>query len=82
MDGVEVFHAGTSRGADRKLVTAGGRVLTVTGMGDTFAEARARAYEAAACDQLRRGAASLRHRPAGRGVGETAGRLNLGRGTL
>jgi phosphoribosylamine--glycine ligase len=49
VDGVDVFHAGTSRGADRKLVTAGGRVLTVTGQGDTFAEARARAYEAVAC---------------------------------
>ncbi len=48
LDGVEVFHAGTGRGADRRLVTAGGRVLTVTGLGDTFAEARARAYEGVA----------------------------------
>ena len=48
VDGVEVFHAGTGRGADRRLVTAGGRVLTVTGLGDTFAEARARAYEGVA----------------------------------
>jgi phosphoribosylamine--glycine ligase len=29
-------------------VTAGGRVLTVTGLGDTFVEARARAYEGVA----------------------------------
>jgi phosphoribosylamine--glycine ligase len=43
MDGVEVFHAATGR-TDRRLVTAGGRVLTVTGLGGTFAEARARAY--------------------------------------
>jgi phosphoribosylamine--glycine ligase len=46
-DGVEVFHAATSlSGSD--IVTAGGRVLTVTGLGDTFAEARARAYGAVA----------------------------------
>jgi phosphoribosylamine---glycine ligase len=43
IDGVEVFHAGTGL-TDSKLVTAGGRVLTVTGLGDTFAEARARVY--------------------------------------
>ncbi|OFW57408.1 MAG: phosphoribosylamine--glycine ligase [Actinobacteria bacterium RBG_16_64_13] len=43
-DGAEVFHAATARTADGLLVTAGGRVLTVTGLGDTFAEARARAY--------------------------------------
>ena len=46
-DGVEVFHAATSR-SDKEVVTAGGRVLTVTGLGDTFAEARARAYAAVA----------------------------------
>jgi phosphoribosylamine---glycine ligase len=40
---VEVFHAAT-RATDAGVVTAGGRVLTVTGLGDTFAEARARAY--------------------------------------
>lgn len=48
VDGVEVFHAGTGRKADQRLVTAGGRVLTVTGLGETFAEARARAYEGVA----------------------------------
>ncbi len=48
LDGVEVFHAGTGRTPDCRLVTAGGRVLTVTGLGDTFAEARAHAYEAVA----------------------------------
>jgi phosphoribosylamine---glycine ligase len=41
--GVEVFHAATAR-SDGDLVTSGGRVLTVTGTGDSFAEARARAY--------------------------------------
>jgi len=43
MDGVEVFHAATAL-ADGGVVTSGGRVLTVTGLGDSFAEARARAY--------------------------------------
>jgi phosphoribosylamine--glycine ligase len=46
-DGLEVFHAATGR-AEGRLVTTGGRVLTVTGLGDTFAEARARAYEGVA----------------------------------
>jgi phosphoribosylamine--glycine ligase len=34
------------------VVTAGGRVLTVTGLGDTFAEARMRAYEGVAAIQF------------------------------
>jgi len=46
-DGAQVLHAATGR-AGEQLVTAGGRVLTVTGLGDTFAEARARAYEGVA----------------------------------
>jgi phosphoribosylamine--glycine ligase len=41
--GVTVYHAGTSRQHDR-LVTAGGRVLTVVGRGDGFPVAIARAY--------------------------------------
>jgi phosphoribosylamine---glycine ligase len=45
--GVTVFHAGTARGADGQLVTAGGRVLDVTARGADVAEARARAYDAA-----------------------------------
>jgi phosphoribosylamine---glycine ligase len=40
---VEVLHAATKE-LDGSIVTSGGRVLTVTGLGDTFAEARARAY--------------------------------------
>jgi len=44
---VNVYHAGTAL-SSRGVVTAGGRVLTVTGMGATFAEARTRAYEAVA----------------------------------
>ena len=46
-EGVEVFHAATAT-SDAGLVTSGGRVLTVTGLGDTYAEARARAYDALA----------------------------------
>jgi phosphoribosylamine--glycine ligase len=46
MEGVEVTHAGTAR-RDGELVTAGGRVLNVTGVGDTAADARRRAYDAA-----------------------------------
>jgi phosphoribosylamine---glycine ligase len=46
MDGVEITHAGTAR-HDDEIVTAGGRVLNVTGVGPTTAEARRRAYDAA-----------------------------------
>ena len=41
--GVAVYHAGTSR-RDGRIVTAGGRVLTVVGRGEDFAEAIRRAY--------------------------------------
>ena len=41
--GALVFHAGTAR-AGGALVTAGGRILNVTGVGDSVADARARAY--------------------------------------
>jgi phosphoribosylamine--glycine ligase len=44
--GVQVFHAGTQKKGD-DIVTAGGRVLGVTGIGADFSEARDRAYEAA-----------------------------------
>ncbi len=47
IDGVNVFHAGTARNADGKVVTAGGRVLAVTGVGRTIADARAVAYSGA-----------------------------------
>jgi len=42
---VKVFHAGTAE-ADGKLVTAGGRVLGVTALGNTIAEAQKLAYRA------------------------------------
>jgi phosphoribosylamine---glycine ligase len=45
VEGVAVFHAGTSMGAEG-LIAKGGRVLAVTAVADTFANARARAYRA------------------------------------
>jgi phosphoribosylamine--glycine ligase len=45
IDNVQVFHAGTKRAKER-IITAGGRVLAVTALGATIAEARTRAYEA------------------------------------
>jgi phosphoribosylamine--glycine ligase len=44
--GVTVFHAGTDRSDDGRIVAVGGRVLGVTATGATIADARARAYEA------------------------------------
>jgi phosphoribosylamine--glycine ligase len=43
--GVKVFHAGTML-RDGRPVTAGGRVLGVTGAGDTLGEALMRTYSA------------------------------------
>jgi phosphoribosylamine--glycine ligase len=45
IEGVSVLHAGT-REIDGRLVTAGGRVLTVTAHGSTLPQARERAYRA------------------------------------
>lgn len=45
--GVTIHHAGTKRGEDGAIVTAGGRVLGVTGLGDGLNAARATAYRAA-----------------------------------
>lgn len=44
---VLVFHAGTKFNAEGQVVTAGGRVLDVVGLGSSYAEARSRAYQAA-----------------------------------
>ena len=40
-----VYHAGTALREDGEVVTAGGRVINVTALATTLAEARARAYE-------------------------------------
>jgi phosphoribosylamine--glycine ligase len=47
---IEVTHAGTAAGPDGAIVTAGGRVLNVTGLGEGPAAARNAAY--AAADQI------------------------------
>ncbi|MCM8829637.1 MAG: phosphoribosylamine--glycine ligase [Candidatus Omnitrophica bacterium] len=43
---VILFHAGTKR-ENGKILTAGGRVLSITAMGNTFPEARDKVYKAA-----------------------------------
>jgi phosphoribosylamine--glycine ligase len=45
--GVHIYHAGTTSGAAGEVLTAGGRVLSVTGVGQTLADAHERAYRAA-----------------------------------
>jgi phosphoribosylamine--glycine ligase len=63
--GALVFHAGTARSGER-ILTNGGRILNVTGLGPNVAAARNRAYEA--CDLItfpdmryRRDIAALAH---------------------
>jgi phosphoribosylamine--glycine ligase len=46
MPGVTIFHSGTALG-DKRIVTAGGRVLTVVGTGSTYQDAIVRAYQGA-----------------------------------
>ena len=46
MKGVKVFHAGTRRAEDGRLLANGGRVLGVSALGEDIAEARKRAYGA------------------------------------
>lgn len=58
ISGAHVLHAGTKWNGDA-LITSGGRVLNVVGVGDSFESARERAY--AAVDQIQfRGAQSRR----------------------
>ncbi len=45
---MQVFHAATTRRADGALLTSGGRVLTVTALGDPLRVAQQRAYAALA----------------------------------
>ena len=48
LDDTTLFHAATRLKPDgdaTRLVTSGGRVITVVGRGDSLAEARARAYD-------------------------------------
>jgi phosphoribosylamine--glycine ligase len=48
--GITVYHAGTKLAEDGTILTAGGRVLDVTAVAPTFADARERAY--AACELI------------------------------
>ncbi|MDY4041824.1 MAG: phosphoribosylamine--glycine ligase [Collinsella sp.] len=50
LPGVTVYHAGTALTAQGDVVTAGGRVLNVTALGETFEAARDLAYRA--CDLI------------------------------
>ncbi|WP_298323132.1 phosphoribosylamine--glycine ligase [Haloactinopolyspora sp.] len=52
VEGVEVLHAGTRIDSDGVLVSSGGRVLSVTGVGRDQRDARSRAYEAVGHIQL------------------------------
>jgi phosphoribosylamine--glycine ligase len=45
-EGVTLFHAGTSRDAQGRFVSDGGRVLAVTAVADSLGDARRRAYDA------------------------------------
>ena len=47
---VKVFHAGTRMGNDDEVLSSGGRVLCVTAMGETVAQAQSRANEI--CGQI------------------------------
>src|SRR3546814_7807815 len=51
MEGVTIFHAGTARDAEGRLTATGGRVLNVTALGATVAEAQRKAY--VAVDRIR-----------------------------
>ncbi|MCL2136620.1 MAG: phosphoribosylamine--glycine ligase [Coriobacteriia bacterium] len=46
LPGITVYHAGTALGEDKKLYTAGGRVLNVTASATSLAEAQTKAYQA------------------------------------
>ncbi|MFH0982511.1 MAG: phosphoribosylamine--glycine ligase [Planctomycetota bacterium] len=48
LEDVKVYHAGTKR-IDGRLITSGGRVLSVTGLGADLADAQRRAYQAIEC---------------------------------
>ncbi|MDP1680361.1 MAG: phosphoribosylamine--glycine ligase [Burkholderiales bacterium] len=65
-DDYMVFHAGTQL-VDKKVITAGGRVLCVTALGDTVKMAQRRAYEIA--DQIKFEGAQMRRDIGYRAIG-------------
>ncbi|AUZ88016.1 phosphoribosylamine--glycine ligase [Arthrobacter sp. MDT1-48-3] len=54
VDGAHVLHAGTAL-RDGKVVSAGGRVLAVVGLGDSLADARTTAYDSLSLIELEGG---------------------------
>jgi phosphoribosylamine---glycine ligase len=74
MDDVTVYHAGTAL-QHGDVVTAGGRVLAVSALGDGFAAARERAYEAVR--HIHFDGAQVRPDIAERAVKAAAGALDL-----
>ena len=62
--GALVFHAGTAL-RDGRVVTNGGRILGVTGVAPTLAEARERAFAGADLISFARDEVPQRHRPGG-----------------
>ena len=68
-DEVEVTHAGTARREDGAIVTAGGRVVNVTGLGPDLGAARDAAY--AGADLITFEGRQLRRDIALRAVGRT-----------
>jgi phosphoribosylamine--glycine ligase len=84
MDDVTVYHAGTAFAAATSgrgcfgrgdVVTAGGRVLAVSALGDGFAKARERAYQAVA--RIRFDGLQSRPDIAERAVRAAAGEITL-----
>ena len=59
--GVIVYHAGTKK-QDGKFLTAGGRVLGVTGLGDNLPQALEKAYDAVKEITFEKVALPYRHR--------------------
>jgi phosphoribosylamine--glycine ligase len=70
-ENVTIFHAGTKREGDGPLLATGGRVLNVTALGRTVAEAQARAY--AAVDRIDWGQGFCRRDIGWRAVAREAG---------
>jgi phosphoribosylamine--glycine ligase len=65
-EGVQVFHAGTSKSKDGRVVTSGGRVLGVTATAATLPLAVSRAYQA--CDRISFAGGHFRRDIAGRAL--------------
>ena len=74
LDDVTVYHAGTAL-EDGRVVTAGGRVLAVSALGDGFAAAREHAYQAV--DKIAFDGRQVRPDIAERAVKARAGELDL-----